>query len=518
MATIKPIKVTKKEDVVIILIQKIKIEINNIRIDVKGNYKILVPYKDTAKRVAFGKEIGQYFIGSIYNQSNPQRSGTLSIPLGNTRQVVTIEVKTGKESDDPIGETGLDPANIVPKIVGLWISPENLVKNVKTYIKNSGITTEGKKEINRIIDATLDTKNDIPFDPKKSILTSEFLEALSAIRLCSLLKSESAARKGAASPSSGMRAVFGIPNESVLGDFMIYFPIEKGFPLVDFFVNMYPLSSSRKLPTGNAEKFAGDGILRISVKNITKSPKVNTVKFDLAFGKIKGFKPSPNLAEIWYKSLTPAEKKTEFAQKIIAKESLRGGIDYSKNKKLAPLVSLSELFKRKDYKDKIGKVLSLKYKTGELGKKAGGYINALHSVADGIKESVDTIERTDPLRLLTMWGDYVTPEELALITEFLSINFTTKNKVGKPANFETLTYAGDKIFEWATDVRDPEPKWNFYRLFYDQVLTARGVVYGITSSKNKVLKYDFYSKNNYKQEYHSWIGLRSKGTDQLGMG
>jgi hypothetical protein len=47
---------------------------------------------------------------------------------------------------------------------------------------------------------------------------------------------------------------------------------------------MYPLSSSRKLPTGNAEKFAGDGILRISVKNITKSPKVNTVKFDLAFG------------------------------------------------------------------------------------------------------------------------------------------------------------------------------------------------------------------------------------------
>ena len=78
-------------------------------------------------------------------------------------------------------------------------------------------------------------------------------------------------------------------------------------------------------------------------------------------GKIKGFKPSPNLAEIWYKSLTPAEKKTEFAQKIIAKESLRGGIDYSKNKKLAPLISLSELFKRKDYKDDINHSLIVNF-------------------------------------------------------------------------------------------------------------------------------------------------------------
>lgn len=483
------------------------------QIKIEGNtIQILVPTGVTQERVKIGTKIVDKFENGIWRQPNKQRSGSGSIPIQNKKEVVKIEIKELKQID-----TGLDPANVVPSIVNKWISPNEMVKNILSYInnKNSTIPKPGRKELERIIKLTTDTKSTISYDPNASIVTSEFFEALSSIRLCSMLEDESRPLPMKSTPS-GIRKVFGIPNDSELGDFKIFFPIQKGFPLVDFFVNIYPLNAEHKLPTGNPENFAGDGILRISVKNITKSSKVNTVKFDLAFGKKTGVSPGPNLAEMWYRSLkSPTTKQKELAQKIIAKEVLRGSSEYNRNKKLAPLVSIKELCEKHEFKDKIKNVLDKRYKQGPLVKN-GSYIDCILKVSKMISDNIRTINQNDNISKYVD-GNF-TSGDLSLLEEFLDINFVSKSGEKKESNFKTLSYAGDKIFEWATNYKDPAPEWNFYKLFYDKVLCERDVVYAITSAKGKILKYSFYSKTNYQNEYHSWIGLRSKGTDQLGMG
>ena len=507
-----PIKVNKQEDVEKVLVKNYGVKSLRIK---DNTLTVLVPVKSTVERVKVGKDIVGLFEGGRWSQPNPQRSGQGSIPIGKTRNIISIQVKTAKEEQDPIGETGLDPANVEPPIVGKWISPDDLIKNVLSYIKKSNITADGKKELQRIITGTQNTTSTIPFNPNESIVTSEFFEALSSVRLCALMENAKKALPPKANPT-GIRKIFGIPNESELGDFMIYFPIEKGFPLVDFFVNVYPLTPKRKLPTGNPELFAGEGILRISVKNVTKSAKVNTVKFDLAFGKNKTFKPNPSLAEAWYNSIkNPTAKQKQLAQKIIAKESLRGGIDYNKNKKLAPLVALNELLNNKSFYTKIKSVLDRKYKKGPLAVQKG-YVDAFLSITEMIKNRIKDINQNDLIQ--TYIDKDFTAADMDLIEEFLNLNFVSKSGQSKSLDFKSLAYAGDKIYEWATNEKDPAPEWNFYKLFYDKVLCEREVVYAITSSKGKILKYDFYSKLNYEQEYKSWVGLRSKGTDQLGMG
>jgi hypothetical protein len=209
-------------------------------------------------------------------------------------------------------------------------------------------------------------------------------------------------------------------------------------------------------------------------------------------------------------------KEKEKAQKIIAKESLRPTSQYNKNKKLAPLVSIKELCEDSDFRQKIKNVLDSKYKKGGLIKNQS-YIEPFIKVCSMISDNIRTINQND---LISKYVDdkNFTIKDLSLVEEFLDVNFVSKTGEKKESNFKTLAYAGDKIFEWATNSKDRAPDWNFYKLFYDKVLCEREVVYAITSAKNKTLKYSFYSKVNYQSEYHSWIGLRSKGTDQLGMG
>ena len=230
-----PIKVNKQEDVEKVLVKNYGVKSLRIK---DNTLTVLVPVKSTVERVKVGKDIVGLFEGGRWSQPNPQRSGQGSIPIGKTRNIISIQVKTAKEEQDPIGETGLDPANVEPPIVGKWISPDDLIKNVLSYIKKSNITADGKKELQRIITGTQNTTSTIPFNPNESIVTSEFFEALSSVRLCALMENAKKALPPKANPT-GIRKIFGIPNESELGDFMIYFPIEKGFPLVEFFVNFY---------------------------------------------------------------------------------------------------------------------------------------------------------------------------------------------------------------------------------------------------------------------------------------
>ena len=76
-----------------------------------------------------------------------------------------------------------------------------------------------------------------------------------------------------------------------------------------------------------------------------------------------------------------------------------------------------------------------------------------------------------------------------------------------------------------TSQRSGQSKFNFYKLFYDQVLKKRAVVYSVTERKEvggeEKLIHTFRSTTNFKQ-YEKWISLRTKNypnnmTDALGM-
>jgi len=60
-------------------------------------------------------------------------------------------------------------------------------------------------------------------------------------------------------------------------------------------------------------------------------------------------------------------------------------------------------------------------------------------------------------------------------------------------------------------------KYNFYQMFFDEVLRKKELAYAIISIKNGQLNYNFYSKVNFAQEYKNWIELRSKATDVIGL-
>jgi hypothetical protein len=76
-----------------------------------------------------------------------------------------------------------------------------------------------------------------------------------------------------------------------------------------------------------------------------------------------------------------------------------------------------------------------------------------------------------------------------------------------------------------TSQQSGSSQFNFYKLFYEQVLAKESVVYSVTSEDTiggeSRLKYDFISTRNFSQ-YKQWIELRSKNyannmQDSLGM-
>ena len=55
-------------------------------------------------------------------------------------------------------------------------------------------------------------------------------------------------------------------------------------------------------------------------------------------------------------------------------------------------------------------------------------------------------------------------------------------------------------------------KYNYYQMFFDEVLMKRKIAYAVSSMQGKTIKYNFYSLVNFTQEYASWLSLRSKNS------
>ena len=97
------------------------------------------------------------------------------------------------------------------------------------------------------------------------------------------------------------------------------------------------------------------------------------------------------------------------------------------------------------------------------------------------------------------------------ITEFIKTNI----RAGTEYEFSLIPfcYICDKILVESSR-ESSSSKYNFYQMFYDEVLKRQHVAYAVSSFKAGVLTYSFYTQVNWAQEYHDWIALRTLASTQ----
>lgn len=398
---------------------------------------------------------------------------TARIPFNNIQKPLRQEKVT---------KSSLKPKDISPSIVDIWLTPQEIVENVKQYLKKLSLSEEDRKAMNNLLDLTVkDSSSSIDVgNMDKNLVPSEFYEILTSVKLAVLMRSNDAK----------VRQILGVPKKLDLSKCKIKIMIPKmaNMPLLDYYIS---------IAVGNNPE---EKVMRISVKSKVASSSTNTVKFNDAF------KDNKELSD-WYNSLS--NKKGEIGQKIIAESAINAP---SGKALIYPITALDKLFDaRKD----------LAMRAMKEFRKPEGFDSTLFRAA------VATLSRK--MKLLVKKNTLDTAidsdKQLNELIRFMKMNLTQKgNKPITDFTIENASFMCEKIIVKASqeELKSIGGGMNFYQLFYDQVLKKREIAYAVADKTGSRINYKFYSKVNWKSEYSDWISLRSKNlinnlNDTLGM-
>lgn len=372
----------------------------------------------------------------------------------------------------------LKPSDISPDIVDVWLTPQEIVSNVKQYLKTIKLPEEDLDAMHMLLDLTVkDTLGSINVGKmNKNLVPSEFYEILTSIKLAVLLRSNDAK----------IRKVLGVPKKMDLSKakIKIMIPKKANMPLLDYYISV---------SAGNNPE---ERIMKISVKSKVASSSTNTVKFNDAF-------KSPREIDSWYKSVI--DKKDQIGQKVIANSA----VSAPKGKALIyPITALAELFDVK--RDLIRKSMST-FKTPEKFN-----MREFESAIKTLARNISKLNRKDNLdSVIKSHNQY---NELK---RFMQENLYQKgNSQITDFTVENGSFLCEKIISKATS--ESLKGMNFYQMFYDQILVEREIAYAVADKSGSSINYKYYSKINWTAEYHNWIELRSKNlinnlNDTLGM-
>lgn len=442
---------------------------SEITFDGKKNLVIYVDNADRAYRKGELKKIQKMFKHYGANYTEPSTNGkTGAVKMSPLEITVKPSVKA---SPITAGKAKFKPSDIKPSIVNDWLDVDDIVENVKKYIKSVDLESSVEKEILYLLDETAkDTRTIIPFEIPKDLVPAEFYEVLTSVKVAVLLKNNDAK----------IRRILGIPKDMDLkkSKIKIYIPQNANFPLIDYYISI----------TAN-EKKAEDSAIRISVKSKVKSPKANTIKFKDIFENQKDIIN-------WYNSLNSQLKQKQKGPKIVAESALDVYNSYTGKAVFGiPIMSVLNLLRddrsnmTRMVVDTIGNVVTIKE-----------FENLLTTVEKNITRIGNNTE------MLDLDAD-IAPVASKVIQ-------STMSKVGGiqvKNTIHNLAYLCEKILVSASK-KTSVTKHNYYQMFYDQVLTQKAVAYAVSSIVGKTLKYNFYSLVNFEQEYASWLALRSKNS------
>jgi exonuclease SbcD len=358
------------------------------------------------------------------------------------------------------------------------LSPDEIVENVKKHVNNQQIDDETKRKIINILELTNKDRNtNIPFDMGKKDIPSEFFEVLTSVKLAKLLRAND--RK--------IREVLGIPKKMDLSKskIMIKIPKRANLPLLDYFISV---------SAGNSKD--EESALKISVKSKVSSPKTNTVKFNSLFD-------SKQDVDQWYKNLPITSQREQINQKYIAE----GAVSVPRGKGLLfPILALNKII------DKNPNIKKVMQKFTRDPKEIKSFRNALKDISSSISTVSQQSLMADVLK---------NKDDLTNITVIMAKTFNVAKGKTVSKTVGNFNFICEKILEEASQQSSPT-KYNFYQMFFDEVLTKKKIAYAVAKVSSKTLVYNYYSLVNFAKEYNDWVALRTKNSvnqlnDALGM-
>jgi hypothetical protein len=439
--------------------------------DSKKTFTLQVAGADQKLRKVLLQQVQKTLAAAPYNATyNPPagKSGEVSINRGE----YYVKAKEAAKAGKPM----FKPSDIVPSIVNSWLDPTRMVTNVKEYIQKADLATAERESIIQLLDITAKgtaTQYTLPKFPR-DLVPSEFFEVLSAIKLSILLKGNDAKTK----------KILGIPARTDMSQVKtkIYIPKQSNFPLVDYFISISP--------TGKESETTA---IKISVKSKVSSAKTNTVKFKDMYAKASDVTK-------WYNELTATIKRTQKGQKIIGESVLTSyNLGQGRVGPRAPVLSLIKLIEGD--RSKIESVLSQKFSVRD--------VNKFKTLLEFVNNTMTVTRQPNP-----EFGTDIktTATQQKQLTDFIQANISDSGNAS--INLITFCYICDKVLVESSRETSAS-KYNFYQMFYDEVLKRQHVAYAVSSFKNGILSYNFYTQVNWAQEYHNWIALRNQSSTNV---
>lgn len=489
----------------------------------KNNYTFYIP------KIKGSIDTRRIFLSDISKKLNKNRFSTFYdvndtgassvgkvVFVGESFYIVCKYFESSKKTTEG-GGIQLKPSNISPSIVDSWITAENIVKNVKSYVKKSNVPKPLSDQINLLLNNSLTTDRSFIIDGDVSsvMVPAEFFEILTAIKMSVLLRNN----------ESELKNVLKFLDRSKNIDYKfeknspvkINIPKKSNFPLTDYELSFKPNNYNETI--------------KVSVKSKVKSDNTNTLKFDQIFDTVRD-------VGVWFRSLSSSIKSKQFAQAQVAYANLRYSTQSKKSpgsvtKKGAPKPKYSGKVKTGFPIDAVGHILQIP------NLKLGGVIIERSKFMDGkIKRSPTTKEvrmfaivcRRIPKiisgvdiksNLDTIFTKKSEAEMLATVINLISTNNQVNNQPADP-NLINLGKYCEKILEWASKESSPSKLFNFYEMFHKKVLEDRAICYAISDSKKHKTSTGIKTEIIFKFETmvnweKMWIGLRKKDGDALGL-
>jgi hypothetical protein len=434
--------------------------------DNKNTFTLLVNTRDQNSRIALLRVVQKTFAAAPYNATyNPSSGKSGQVRINKTE--FYVKAKEAKTAGNP----AFKPSDIVPSIVNTWLEPDSMVANVKKYIQSVDLSPEERKSIIHLLEITADgtaVKYTLPKFPR-DLVPSEFFEVLSAVKLSVLLRANDAK----------IKKILGILPRTNMSQVKakIYIPKQSNFPLVDYFISISP-----------SGKESESSAMKISVKSKVSSSKTNTVKFKDMYDKVSDVTK-------WYNDLSAAVKRDQKGQKIIGESVIQAyNIGQGRVGPRAPVLSLIKLIQGD--RTKIEPLLSQKFKIKD--------VNKFKALLEFVNNAM-TVTTGNPTFGA---GINTTAAQLKQIETIIRDNVDSADS---GVNLFTFCYICDKILVESSR-KNTVTGYNFYQMFYDEVLKRQHVAYAVSSFKAGVLSYDFYTAVNWDQEYHNWIALRNQSS------
>jgi hypothetical protein len=475
------------------------------------------------------KQLNEKKVGlvSFYDEkrsTSPKSSIGKITFVGGSTSIVCKYYESSTQASKEEGNISLKPSNIVPSIIGQWLTPEIIVQNVKTYVKKENAPKPLIDQINLLLDNSLNTKTSIFIDGEVSdvMVPAEFFEILTAIKMAVLLRNNDEKLKEILKfkdNQSGINYRF-----SKASPLKINIPENPNYPLTDYEVSFKPNNYKETI--------------KVSVKSKVKSENTNTLKLNQIFDSVKD-------VGIWFRSLSSSIKKEQYAQAQVAYAHLRYSTQSSKGSKGKPATKKSAAVPAKSAEkyagkvkvgfpiDAVGHILQIPYLGLERvimqrskfmdGKvKRTPTAKEVKMLAIVCRKVARVISKTDTRSNLDVVLTKKSESQmLSVINNLISSNNMVAGKPAAPDLINLGKYC-EKILEWASKDSSPTRLYNFYEMFHTKVLEEKAICYAISDSKRHKTGNGVKTEIIFKYETmvnwdKMWIGLRKKDGDALGL-